>query len=96
MTYDYSGPWSKKTGHNAPLYPNPHDSLEARQLTAQFSVEYLIKNGADPKKIILGVPLYGYGWQLAGSDTRIGASVVKGLELGNYNKVRSLECRVMF
>lgn len=87
MTYDYKGPWSHKTGHNAPLYPNPADSLEDRQSTTQFTIEYFIKGGADPKKIILGVPLYGYGWTVASGDTRIGAPAVKGIELGTYGEI---------
>lgn len=33
-----------------------------------FSVNYWIENGADPKKLVMGVPLYGQSFSLADSS----------------------------
>ena len=50
MMYDYSGAWSSRTGHNAPLSVVCNDTLD------------FIENNADPSKLILGIPFYGQRW----------------------------------
>lgn len=52
MCYDYHGAWDQKTGANAPL-------RSADVLNVEFSINYMLKLGASPKKLVLGVPLYG-------------------------------------
>nr|XP_022917656.1 probable chitinase 10 isoform X3 [Onthophagus taurus] len=66
MTYDYHGQWDKKTGHVAPLYYYPGDTYD--YFNANFTLNYWIEQGADPKKIIMGMPLYGQSFSLA--DTK--------------------------
>ncbi|XP_022913631.2 probable chitinase 2 isoform X2 [Onthophagus taurus] len=51
-SYDYSGFWSPDIQAHAPLYSD-------NRLNVNYSISYLIKLGADPKKIILGIPFYG-------------------------------------
>jgi chitinase len=50
MTYDYTGNWSKQTGHAAPL-----SSVAA-------TVKDYRDAGVPPSKIVLGIPFFGPGW----------------------------------
>ncbi|KAI4467427.1 chitinase [Holotrichia oblita] len=52
MCYDYSGWWSRIIGPNAPLHG---PSL----LNVEYTITYMLKLGADPEKLILGIPFYG-------------------------------------
>lgn len=52
MAYDYGGSWDNKVGWNAPLW-------DITELNIHVSIEHLIKLGASPAKIVLGIPFYG-------------------------------------
>jgi chitinase len=54
MSYDYHGPWSKHSGHNAPLidYPGADGSVTA-------SLEFWLNKGVPRAKMIMGLPFYG-------------------------------------
>lgn len=52
MCYDYGGAWDKRITANAPLQNN-------NNLDVETSIKYLIKLGASPSKIVLGLPFYG-------------------------------------
>lgn len=52
MCYDYGGAWDKRITANAPLQSSD-------MLNVEYTVDYLIKLGAPPEKIVLGLPLYG-------------------------------------
>lgn len=52
MCYDYHGAWDQKTGANAPLRSND-------VLNVEYTINYMIKMGAPPGKLVLGIPLYG-------------------------------------
>lgn len=81
MTYDFHGPWNKEIGHNSPLHPLVGKDVEAN---VEFAVEYWLKQGTDPKKLVLGIPLYGSGYVLPkGSRGEIGSPVDSALE-GNF------------
>ncbi|ENN70443.1 hypothetical protein YQE_12947, partial [Dendroctonus ponderosae] len=66
MTYDFHGHWDKITGHVAPLYYYPEDIYD--YFNANFSINYWIEKGADPKKLVMGMPLYGQSFTLADSS----------------------------
>ena len=60
MTYDYYGGWDlNELGHQTALHA-PKDR-EAK-FTTDRSVEALLAQGVDPKKIVVGVAKYGRGW----------------------------------
>ncbi|KAH8250968.1 hypothetical protein KR026_001574, partial [Drosophila bipectinata] len=72
MCYDYHGSWDHKVGYNAPLTTSGEDPLSvvSRQdvycfkilisvFLQQFSIDYLLKLGAPPSKLVLGLPFYG-------------------------------------
>lgn len=52
MCYDYGGAWDKRITANAPLRSND-------DLNVEFSIDYLIKLGAPPSKLVVGLPFYG-------------------------------------
>lgn len=52
MCYDYGGSWDKKITANAPLHSDD-------DLNVESTIKHLIKLGANPSKIVMGVPFYG-------------------------------------
>lgn len=69
MAYDLNGAWNNYVGINAPLYPRKDESEEIRgNLNVEACVNYWLDNGVDPKKVVLGMPLYGRSFRLANKD----------------------------
>ncbi|KAH8301895.1 hypothetical protein KR044_000452, partial [Drosophila immigrans] len=60
MCYDYHGSWDHKVGYNAPLTAAAVDPL-----SVQFTIDYLLKQGAPPAKLVLGLPFYGRTFKTA-------------------------------
>jgi chitinase len=64
MSYDFAGPWSKTSGHNAPLFADPaNPSSEAVRNTVTAAVFRHLDAGVPPEKLLLGLPLYGRTWR---------------------------------
>ena len=69
MSYDFSGAWSKRTGHNAPLATDPNDPTPGAALnTVSAAVARYLAAGVPKRKLLLGLPLYGRVW--SGCDSR--------------------------
>ncbi|CAH0759609.1 unnamed protein product [Diatraea saccharalis] len=70
MTYDMHGPWDDVTGHNAALHQGEGDEGKPREnlFTVDVSVEYWLKAGCPPEKLILGVPFFGHTFTLKDAD----------------------------
>ncbi len=66
MTYDYHGHWDNKTGHVAPL--QFHSESDKAYFNAEYSLKYWIQLGADPLKLIMGIPLYGQSFTLTDAN----------------------------
>ena len=63
MAYDYHVSGEAVTNNNAPLYADKNDpSSHAQDFNVNAAVQYYLAHGATANKLILGVPLYGYGW----------------------------------
>lgn len=60
MSYDYTGVWSNTTGHNANLHKSGGNE---NQLSTDDSIRSLLKAGFSKRKLILGIPAYGYAWE---------------------------------
>jgi chitinase len=59
MSYDFSGPWVPKAGHQAQLYtPQIPHSAEAA-ISCHSAVAYMVRQGVPQSKIVMGVPAYG-------------------------------------
>ncbi|PIG81145.1 endochitinase 1 [Aspergillus arachidicola] len=58
MAYDYVGSWVNTTGHAANLYSNTANP-ETTPANTDDAINYYTSDGVPPKKIVLGMPLYG-------------------------------------
>ncbi len=60
MSFDFLGNWNNVVGHHSNLYstPNTPDNISVENL-----VNILINKQVTKKKIIIGSPFYGRGWQ---------------------------------
>jgi chitinase len=59
MAFDYQGPgFSNYTGHNSNVYPSKSNPRTTDFNTAQ-AIDYYKSQITSPRKIILGMPLYG-------------------------------------
>ncbi|KAI0243473.1 hypothetical protein L0F63_006650 [Massospora cicadina] len=63
MSYDIMGPWSKKTGPNAPVYPlkesNIGDDYTEEQLSLDTAIRDWTEAGFPASKLTAGIALYG-------------------------------------
>ena len=66
MNYDYSGPWSKRTGLVAPLYSSPGDPEKNNDVDS--TIRGYESMGVPPEKILLGLPFYAYSWNRVAQD----------------------------
>jgi len=69
MCYDYHGWWPQVfTGHNSPMYPRPEDNMYESHPGYFFNtfntIMHWIERGAPREKLVMGLPLYGRGFQL--------------------------------
>ncbi|MDF2632706.1 MAG: hypothetical protein K0Q85_1302 [Caproiciproducens sp.] len=62
MAYDMNGPWDQYTGFNAPLYP----SDAGNRISVSQGIKNYLNAGASPKKLVLGMPFYGYSYEVSG------------------------------
>ncbi|EDW76228.2 uncharacterized protein Dwil_GK14769 [Drosophila willistoni] len=86
MAYDYHGQWDKQTGHVAPMYEHPDG---ASTFNANFSINYWLESGADRKKLVMGMPMYGQSFSLAqASDHELKAPTYGGGEAGEATRAR--------
>jgi chitinase len=81
MTYDFHGGWEAKTGHNAPLYMSNADtstdvspSFIKSRYNCDAAIQAYIAAGVPRSKLIMGLGLYGRGWQGVTSTAQNGFS----------------------
>lgn len=58
MSYDLVNGYSKVTGHHTPLF-----STHAKEESTDNAVQYLLKEGIDPQKIVIGGAFYTRTWK---------------------------------
>lgn len=68
MAYDFFGAWNSYTGHCSPLGAREHGIEEEKTLNVESAIKRWLGNGADPAKLVLGMPLYGRTFTLANPD----------------------------
>ena len=61
MSYDFHGGWDSITGHNAPMKVGSQDTAEGFSITD--AVDSYLNAGFPAQKLVLGLPLYGRGWE---------------------------------
>nr|QCI31492.1 chitinase [Grandidierella japonica] len=85
MTYDYHGQWDKKTGHVAPMYH--YKDSEVMEFNANYTIHYWIEKGADRKKLVMGMPMYGQSFRLSrASDNGYNAKSSGKGQAGQYTR----------
>ncbi|MBE3049955.1 glycoside hydrolase family 18 protein [Candidatus Bathyarchaeota archaeon] len=62
MAYDFAGSWDQTTAHQANLYPSS-DKPESTPFSAVGALDYYIKKGVAPSKMVVGMPLYGRAFE---------------------------------
>lgn len=61
MSYDFKGAWSNDSlGHQTPLYAPEWSPNEL--YTSDVGVKFLLAQGVNSNKIVVGVAMYGRGW----------------------------------
>jgi len=72
MTYDFHGPWSRYAGHNAPLRDDP--TIGRAEADRRFNVASVVammrEAGVPSRRLVLGMPFYGYSWTGCGTAQR--------------------------
>jgi chitinase len=88
MSYDFHGPWSAHTGHNAPLFSNHADPDHVPGID-DVVTNYVSTLGVPPSMINLGVPFYGYEFPVANLwDACHCRAQVSSRNYGSYIKSR--------
>ncbi|PGH23288.1 hypothetical protein AJ80_02704 [Polytolypa hystricis UAMH7299] len=59
MTYDFSGPWVNRSGHQSQLLTPQQPHNEAAWTSCHSGISYALEQGVPAKKILLGIPVYG-------------------------------------
>lgn len=62
MTYDIHGPWDKHTDFVAPLYTD--EKSNNMKFSVDSAVKSWIKAGFPKEKIVVGIPFYGYEYNI--------------------------------
>ena len=88
MTYDFHGPWTVHTGHNAPLFANHADPDHAQGIDDVMNT-YVNMLGVPKSMINLGLAFYGYEFPAADLWSACNCkAAVLSRNYGNYIKPR--------
>ncbi len=86
MNYVYHGAWYEFTGHDAPLFSNPQDtSYNSQKTNTDWSIDQYIAAGVDPKKLLLGLPAFGFRWNNVADPLQNGGYLQPGQ--GEWNEL---------
>lgn len=64
MNYNYTGPWEAETGFLAPLFPAANAPQEFGSVAE--SIAAYEQAGIPTRKLLMGIPFYGYQWRDVG------------------------------
>ncbi|XP_019757751.2 serine-rich adhesin for platelets [Dendroctonus ponderosae] len=66
LSYDYHSAFEPAVNHHAPLYSLEEDSEYNYdgELNIDYTIKHYLKMGADPNKLVLGIPTYGRSYTL--------------------------------
>ncbi|GAA0226350.1 hypothetical protein GCM10010492_25810 [Saccharothrix mutabilis subsp. mutabilis] len=95
MTYDMGTGFSPVATFNAPLREVPQDPMPAadrRWNNVVGAVEYYVRHGVRPDKLVLGTPFYGRGFRVreAGPDHGLYQPCESAFWVDGYDEVQRL------
>ncbi len=88
MAYDMHGPWDSFADLNAPLY-QPTESSPHYKISVYDGISSYLKNGIAAKKLVLGMPFYGYLYQGVSGQNNGLYSTFSSAKSISYDTVRS-------
>ena len=88
MTYDIHGPWDKYADFNAPLYTPEEDSPNYKNSVSE-SISAYLDHGVSMKKLVLGMPFYGYLYQDVSSENNGLYSTFSSAKSISYDIIKS-------
>ena len=88
MTYDMHGPWDSYADFNAPLYTPAENSPQYKNSVYDGIMAYR-NQGVSAKKLVLGMPFYGYLYQGVSSDNGGLYSRFTSAKAVTYDVIRS-------
>ncbi|MGL4772726.1 MAG: glycosyl hydrolase family 18 protein [Clostridium sp.] len=70
MTYDASGAWDSRSGHQTALYdnPDPNNAYAGKGFSIDSSIKYFLEKGAPANKLVVGAAYYTRGWEKVSSE----------------------------
>ncbi|MGD9566956.1 MAG: glycosyl hydrolase family 18 protein [Sedimentibacter sp.] len=88
MTYDLHGPWDSYSDFNAPLY-NKGGASPQYEISVDSSVDSWVNAGFSKDKLVVGVPFYGYMYQV---NNDLGYGLLQKFSQGkalNYSSIKT-------
>ncbi|CAH2002617.1 unnamed protein product, partial [Acanthoscelides obtectus] len=66
LSYDFHSAYEPAVNHHAPLFPleEANEYSFDAELNIDYTIQHYIKLGADPSKLVLGIPTYGRSYTL--------------------------------
>ncbi|THE13788.1 hypothetical protein E1I69_06160 [Bacillus timonensis] len=82
MTYDIHGTWEPLADHNAPLYDD-----NGKTWSVDKAVTAYLDAGVPAEKIVMGVPFYGYRYNVTSSENNGLRQPYEGSGSATYNRI---------
>jgi chitinase len=94
MSYDLVSGYATTTGHHTALYSNPQ-----QKESTDNAVQYLLKTGVKPKKIIIGAAFYSRIWENVAAENNglyQAGKFKRGVDFRNFSQQLSKDSGFVF
>ncbi|XP_071150096.1 chitotriosidase-1-like [Mytilus edulis] len=89
FAFDYFGSWSKVSGFTGSLFSRLSDPTYSPELSQSWTIQYWMKKGAPPEKLVMGTTATALALTLkSSSNHNIGAPVINSTIVGPVRKMR--------